>query len=263
MKPARVLIASGCRSVVLAIVWAVAPPAAAPRAWAEPAQKTAAAPQELPTAKHWEALARGYELLACPPDLRHALRTLRGWCLGPAAPTDPQRSPPASEGGRTAPRPPRPGAGSAVGACRLSSFDEAIKVLESDLRMELRLRLQHVPHAVLHFDKSKDGDPDASFPPEREKRLLELTAGPLLDITRFLLITGDADGRKQAEARLATVRQHLIKTLGVPASQIERPWLWLLAPTSKDLLYPVFDLATDQEPGDITRSVYILRIDCR
>lgn len=226
----------------------------APAAWAEPSPKAPTAPAERPTLEHWQALSRIVEILACPPDLRHALRTMRGFCEDQAKSPGPTNHRPRAAATTK-------GGGLPLAACSLVPHADDIRELENNLRMDtglkLKQRLQLLPHAVVHFGESM------SLPKDREDRLRELTLGPLLSMTRFLLITGDGGNRPSAEERLALVRQLLIQDFQVPESQIERPWKWLLAKGGDDLVYPVFDQPNEQEPKDLTRSVYVLRIDCR
>lgn len=238
-------------------------PLGSPRmAWADPAPQSSPLPPDQPSMDHWQALTRSYELLACPPDLRHAMRELRTRCEM-QVPSVPERSRGrVSSTEKVGVRPPSRGASSAPLACSLSSMTRDIKELESDLRLELKLRLQLLPHAVVHFGKTEDDKP-LSLGRDREARLRELTVGPLLSFTRFLLVTGDAGEGQSADARLDKVRRYLIGELGVPGSQIERPWKWLLAKNSEQLVYPIFDQPSEQEPDDVGRSVYVIRIDCR
>lgn len=229
------------------LAWA---PTAQPQVWAAASTADTAPAQDVPSNDHWLALAHSYELLACPPDLRHFMTRLRNECAAQVQ----GRQKRAQAGDSLAQVP-----------CAKSLLPEWwFSDVEESMHLDASKRLQELPHAVIHFSKGAAGARDkTSEGTKRLSRLQEIASGPYLNFTRFLLITAEESGDNNADDRLAQVRNLLRTKLGVPEGQIDRPLKWLLAKTADALRYPVFDQPVQGEPKDLTRTVYIIRIDCR
>lgn len=187
-------------------------------------------------------------LLACGPELKYILDSIRAECKARASQAQTQvaaRSSAPQTGATKAPE---------LTTCPVEEVEPAIKTLEKDLDQRFMNIVWVLRHEVVYLK-----DSSSRIIGFREERLMRMLREPLLKQTRFLIVVSPHQGEADAENRAKTIIDWLIKH-NVPAERIDRPWPYALAPRPKDL--KPFERPIKPEISDLRLGVWVFRTEC-
>ena len=197
-----------------------------------------------------EFLKKGIPFMACTPEIREFLTTIRSEC--PVGGTT-EPAPPPAEGAAAA------GEGS-EGASK-SCSSKALRGAFSRLKWELDRApigpaiLDKIRHEIVYLSVENDVIADV-----RQEMLHELAAEYRSPVTRYAVITSPKYGTPDAERRGKVVVKYLLQN-GVPPELIDGPWIYSLGLVDRQVK-KMADRPVQNEARDLDRAVIVLRTDC-